>query len=105
MPDSHPAGVGAYQRKENQLYGMRIGQPLTFTVDALRGAAICGHIEEFSPATGSECSVVRADNPTGNFTKVAQLAPGMSVVVSVDTAARPEPSRVAHLDQGAPDLR
>ncbi|HEX2527878.1 MAG TPA: HlyD family secretion protein [Geminicoccus sp.] len=90
--------------KETQLYGMKVGQPASFTVDALRGAAMTGHIERFSPATGSEFTVIRPDNATGNFTKVAQrlpvriavdqgqplsdqLAPGMSVVVRVDTAA------------------
>jgi multidrug resistance efflux pump len=90
--------------KEDQLYGMRIGQPVSFTVDALQNARLAGRIERFSPATRSEFSVIRPDNATGNFTKVAQrlpvriainegqplagdLAPGMSVVVSVDKAA------------------
>jgi multidrug resistance efflux pump len=89
--------------KENQLSGMRVGQPVTFTVDAFRHARLTGRIEEFSPATGSEFSVLKADNATGNFTKIAQrvpvriaidedqplaadLVPGMSVVVSVDTS-------------------
>jgi multidrug resistance efflux pump len=95
--------------KETELYGMRIGQKATFTVDALRGAMLTGRIERFSPATGSEFAVLRPDNATGNFTKVAQrlpvriaidqgqeladqLAPGMSVVVRVDVAAAPEPA-------------
>lgn len=90
--------------KETQLPGMTIGQPVTFQVDALRGATMTGRIERFSPATGSEFAVIRADNATGNFTKVAQrlpvriaidpgqplaehLTPGMSVVVRIDTAA------------------
>jgi len=90
--------------KETQIPGMKMGQPVTFTVDALDHAQLNGHIERFSPAAGSEFSVIRTDNATGNFTKVAQripvrisidpgqplaarLAPGMSVVVSVDTAA------------------
>ncbi len=90
--------------KETQLSGMRVGQPVSFTVDALRHAKLSGHIERFSPAAGSEFSVIRPDNATGNFIKIAQrvpvriaidpgqplaerLTPGMSVVVSVDTAA------------------
>ncbi|WP_414471536.1 HlyD family secretion protein [Microvirga sp. M2] len=90
--------------KETQLAGMTVGQPVTFTVDALQHAELTGHIERFSPAAGSEFSVLRADNATGNFTKVAQrvpvriaidpnqplagsLAPGMSVIVSADTSA------------------
>jgi multidrug resistance efflux pump len=88
--------------KETQLAGMRVGLPVSFQVDALQGATLAGHIEQFSPATGSEFSVIRADNATGNFTKVAQrlpvriaidpgqplaarLTPGMSVVVNIDT--------------------
>ncbi len=90
--------------KETQLAGMRTGQPVSFTVDALRHALLTGTIERFSPAAGSEYSVIRPDNATGNFIKIAQrvpvriavdpgqplaerLAPGMSVVVSVDTSA------------------
>jgi multidrug resistance efflux pump len=92
--------------KETQLYGMKIGQPVTFTVDALRHAELKGHIEAFAPAAGSEFSVIKSDNATGNFTKITQrlsvriaidedqpdaahLAPGMSVVVRVDTNAEP----------------
>lgn len=90
--------------KETQLADMRTGQPVSFTVDALRHARLTGTIERFSPAAGSEFSVIRPDNATGNFIKIAQrvpvrivvdpgqplaerLAPGMSVVVSVDTSA------------------
>lgn len=93
--------------KETQLAGMKVGQPATFAVDALPDEPLRGHIERFSPATGSEFSVLKADNATGNFTKVAQrlpvriaidpgqrlanrLAPGMSVVVSIDTTASAE---------------
>jgi multidrug resistance efflux pump len=92
--------------KETQIAGMRPGQPVRFTVDGLAGAELSGRIERFSPATGSEFSVIRADNATGNFTKVAQrlpvritvddnqplaadLRPGMSVIVQIDTAAEP----------------
>lgn len=90
--------------KENQVHGMRVGQRATFKADAIPHVVFEGHIEGFSPATGSEFSVLKPDNATGNFTKVAQrlpvriridagqpgaamLAPGMSVVVSVDKDA------------------
>jgi multidrug resistance efflux pump len=89
--------------KETQLVGMRPGQAVTFTVDGLGHQAFRGHIERFAPATGSEFSVIKSDNATGNFTKIAQripvriaiepdqpltdrLVPGMSVVASVDLA-------------------
>ncbi|MDQ0319756.1 multidrug resistance efflux pump [Pararhizobium capsulatum DSM 1112] len=94
--------------KETQLDGMQIGQPVTFTVDALKGREVRGHIERFSPAAGSEFSIIKADNATGNFTKIAQrvgvrvsidpgqelserLSPGLSVIVRIDKSA--EPSR------------
>ena len=90
--------------KETQLAGMTAGQKVTFTVDALGRETFTGRIERFAPATGSEFSVIKADNATGNFTKVAQripvriaidteqplvtnrLVPGMSVIASVDLA-------------------
>lgn len=92
--------------KETQLDGMKIGQPVTFTVDAFKGSQLKGHIERFSPAAGSEFAVIKADNATGNFTKIAQrvgvrvsidpgqeladrLSPGLSVIVRIDKAADP----------------
>jgi multidrug resistance efflux pump len=92
--------------KETQMARVAIGQPASFVVDALDKARLTGHVERISPATGSEFSVIPPDNATGNFVKIAQripvyiaidpdqplstrLRPGMSVVVSVDTAAAP----------------
>ncbi|WP_422505511.1 HlyD family secretion protein [Stenotrophomonas sp. GZD-301] len=89
--------------KEGQTWKMRIGQAATFSVDAFDGQRLHGHIEQIAPATGSEFSVLRPDNASGNFTKVVQrlpiriaidpdqplakrLRPGMSVVVRVETA-------------------
>ncbi len=91
--------------KETQMANMRIGQAASFTVDALGGQRLRGRVQEISPATGSEFSVLPPDNATGNYVKIAQripvkigiegnadatrrLRPGMSVVVSVDTASR-----------------
>ncbi|EPL62756.1 HlyD family secretion protein [Stutzerimonas stutzeri] len=90
--------------KETQTANMRPGQPVIFEVDALNGARLTGRIERIAPATGSEFSLLRPDNATGNFTKVVQrlpvriaidpdqpllerLRPGLSVVTHVDTAA------------------
>ncbi|AJA08115.1 secretion protein HlyD family protein [Sphingopyxis fribergensis] len=88
--------------KEAQTGDMAIGQRARFTVDALGDAELTGRIENLSPAAGSEFAVLKADNATGNFVKVAQriavrikiddkqpmaarLRPGMSVEVHVDT--------------------
>lgn len=88
--------------KEAQTHNMAVGQAARFKVDALGSARLSGHVENMSPATGSEFAVLKADNATGNFVKVAQriavriridpnqplaarLRPGMSVELSVDT--------------------
>lgn len=67
--------------KENQMRDIRVGQPVEMAVDALGGATLKGHVELISPATGSEFAVIRPDNATGNFTKVAQRVP---VKISID---------------------
>ena len=89
--------------KETQTFAMRPGQTVEIEVDALDDARLTGRVERLAPATGSEFSVLRPDNATGNFTKVVQrvpvrisidpdqplakrLRPGLSVVTHVDTA-------------------
>ncbi|KGB56836.1 Secretion protein HlyD family protein precursor [Sphingopyxis sp. LC81] len=89
--------------KEAQTGNMAIGQRARFSVDALGGVELTGRIENLSPAAGSEFAVLKADNATGNFVKVAQriavrikiddkqpvaarLRPGMSVEVRIDTS-------------------
>lgn len=89
--------------KETQTANMQVGDPAHFTVDGANGIRLTGRVEEISPATGSEFSVLRPDNASGNFTKVVQrlpvriaiddnqpalgrLRPGMSVVTSVGPA-------------------
>ncbi|ENV47378.1 hypothetical protein P255_02087 [Acinetobacter brisouii CIP 110357] len=91
--------------KETQIANMQIGQKASFTVDALNHKKFTGRVEEISPAAGSEFSVLKTDNATGNFTKVVQriavkiaidpnqpelerLRPGMSVISSVDTSTQ-----------------
>lgn len=89
--------------KETQMAHVQLGQPVTFSVDALDDQKMRGRVQRISPATGSEFSLLPADNATGNFVKIAQripvritvepdqplakrLRPGMSVVVSIDTS-------------------
>ncbi len=91
--------------KEAQTARIAPGQPATIRVDALGGTELRGTVERLSPAAGSEFSVIRPDNATGNFVKVAQritvrialdtrdplyrrLSPGMSVEARVDTGLR-----------------
>ena len=89
--------------KEAQTADMAAGQKASFTVDALDGARLNGHVERLAPAAGSEFAVLKPDNATGNFVKVpqrigvrirvdpdqklaARLRPGMSVTVRIDTS-------------------
>jgi len=58
--------------KETQTAGMRPGMPAWITVDALSGQRFDAHIENVAPAAGSEFSVVKPDNGTGNFVKIPQ---------------------------------
>ncbi|MBD8595381.1 HlyD family secretion protein [Pseudomonas sp. CFBP 8758] len=105
--------------KETQMADVRIGQPVSFTVDALDHLRLRGHVQRISPATGSEFSLLQADNATGNFVKIAQripvritvdpdqdrahrLRPGMSVVVSIDTGYVVEQDRTDRPRDGAP---
>ncbi len=98
--------------KETQLAGMKVGQPVSITVDALNRKVLTGHVERFSPAAGQEFAVIKPDNATGNFTKIAQrigvrisvdpgqdrenlLAPGLSVEVRLDKAASVDRPRTA----------
>jgi multidrug resistance efflux pump len=86
--------------KEAQTAHMHPGAAATFSVDALGGAQFRGHVEQLSPAAGSEFSALKPDNATGNFVKVpqrigvrlfidpgqamfARLRPGMSVTARV----------------------
>jgi multidrug resistance efflux pump len=65
-------------------------------------------VESLAPAAGSEFAVLKPDNATGNFVKVAQrisvrirvdpgqplaerLRPGMSIEAEVDTSQGPQP--------------
>lgn len=90
--------------KETQIADMHIGQKAWFSVDGMKHQKFYGKVEQISPAAGSEFSVLKPDNATGNFTKVVQriavkiaidpnqqglenLRPGMSVVTSVDVAS------------------
>ena len=86
--------------KETQLTAIRDGQPADVTIDAFPGV-LHGTVESLGAATGSEFSLIPAQNATGNWVKVVQRVPvriklpdsaeatllktGMSAAVSVDT--------------------
>jgi membrane fusion protein (multidrug efflux system) len=91
--------------KETQMTNVRVGQKVRVTVDAFPDLVLTGHVEGWSPATGSAFALLVPDNATGNFTKVVQrmpvkivldanaasgalVRPGMSVETAIDTGAR-----------------
>lgn len=87
--------------KEVDLAGLRVGQKATVTLDSLPDIEWDATVGSISPATGSEFSVLPAQNATGNWVKVVQrvpvrliladrpgadiLRPGLTADVSIDT--------------------
>ena len=91
--------------KETELTDVRPGQPVKIEVDTYPNHKWTGTVESISPATGSEFSVLPAQNSTGNWVKVVQriavrisvdpadtalpLRAGMSTTVTIDTGRYP----------------
>jgi membrane fusion protein (multidrug efflux system) len=86
--------------KEKQLTDMRPGQPVNVKIDAYPGVKFKAHVESIGAGTGSEFSLLPAQNANGNWVKVTQRVPvrvafdghpskpmiaGLSAVVTVDT--------------------
>lgn len=87
--------------KETDLTHVKTGDPVEVTVDSYPGRVWQGRVESISPASGSEFSILPAQNASGNWVKVVQrltvrvrldhsadeplLRSGMSVVVDIDT--------------------
>ena len=87
--------------KETDLTYLRLGQSAEITIDTFPDLELHGRVVIISPATGSEFSLLPAQNSSGNWVKVVQrlkvvialenypkdipLAAGMSAEVKVDT--------------------
>jgi membrane fusion protein (multidrug efflux system) len=69
-----PAWVEA-NFKETDLNKMRVGQPAEVTFDAYPGLKLKGHVQSIGALTGSETSVLPAQNANGNWVKVTQRVP------------------------------
>lgn len=70
--------------KETQLNKMRVGQPAEITIDAYSGLTLKGHVASIGAGTGSEFSVLPAQNANGNWVKVTQRVP---VRLAIDEAS------------------
>jgi len=60
--------------KETQLREMKVGQPVTFEVDAT-GRKYKGKVDSFAGASGARFSLLPPENATGNYVKVVQRIP------------------------------
>lgn len=88
--------------KETDLTYVRVNQPVAIEIDTYPNEEWSGTVASITPATGSEFSLLPAQNSSGNWVKVVQrimvkielnkqenslpLAAGMSAEVSIDTA-------------------
>jgi membrane fusion protein, multidrug efflux system len=87
--------------KETDLAHMRVGQPAEITFDAYPELKVRGKVSSIGAGTGSEFSVLPAQNANGNWVKVTQRVPvriaitdkpkrtmiaGLSAHVRIDTA-------------------
>ena len=68
--------------KETDLGHIRAGQPAEVTLDAYPGLVLKGHVDSIGAGTGSEFSVLPAQNATGNWVKVVQRVP---VRIAIDS--------------------
>jgi membrane fusion protein (multidrug efflux system) len=70
--------------KETDLAKMQVGQRAKITFDAYPDIKLKGHVESIGAGTGSEFSVLPAQNATGNWVKVTQRVP---VRIAIDEAS------------------
>jgi membrane fusion protein (multidrug efflux system) len=70
--------------KETDLADMQLGQPAMIEFDAYPDLALKGHVALIGAGTGSEFSVLPAQNATGNWVKVTQRVP---VRIAIDEAS------------------
>lgn len=89
--------------KETDLNHMAVGQPAEIGLDAYPGLTVHGHVASIGAGTGSQFSVLPAQNASGNWVKVTQRVPvriaidgkparamiaGLSADVKIDTKSR-----------------
>ncbi len=104
--------------KEDQLAHMQPGQEASIKIDSYPGRRFRGLVASVSPGTGSQFSLLPAENATGNWVKVVQRLPvrievlpadrdvamhvGLSATVDVDTRWQRHLFGAASLEPPAP---
>src|SRR6185437_1555083 len=87
--------------KETQLERMKAGEPADVTVDTYPGVVFHGSVDSIGAATGSEFSLIPAQNATGNWVKVVQRVPvRIKVPANADTPLRTGMSATVTVDTG-----
>ncbi|AIL65735.1 Multidrug export protein EmrA [Rickettsiales bacterium Ac37b] len=87
--------------KETEIANVKLGQKVEISVDTYPDLKLKGVVESITPATGSDLSILPAQNSSGNWIKVVQrimvkilltnytgtplLASGMSTTVTINT--------------------
>jgi membrane fusion protein, multidrug efflux system len=87
--------------KETDITFLRIGQPVSISVDTFPDRTWQGEVAAISPGTGAEFAILPPQNASGNWVKVVQRVPvriafsggqstdvlraGMSAIVKIDT--------------------
>src|SRR3954454_19621172 len=87
--------------KETDITHLRVGQPVSISVDTFPGRSFRGTVAAVSPGTGAQFAILPPQNASGNWVKVVQRVPiriefapgedvrdlraGMSVNVDIDT--------------------
>jgi len=87
--------------KESDITHVKVGNPVTFTVDTYPGKRWKGSVCSISPSSGAEFAILPPQNSSGNWVKVVQRIPvrvcierkpddpelrsGMSTIVEIDT--------------------
>jgi len=107
--------------KENDITYLRIGQKAAIAVDSFPDRSFTGTVQSVSPGTGSQFSILPAQNATGNWVKVVQRVPvrivfdkdqdtsllrsGMSANVEIDTRHSRRPFSKAAAADATPNRR
>jgi membrane fusion protein (multidrug efflux system) len=78
--------------KETDLAKMKVGQPAEIRFDAYPGLKLKGRVASIGAGTGSEFSVLPAQNASGNWVKVTQRVP-----VRIEILEKPKRQMIAGL--------
>src|SRR2546421_356858 len=99
IDDTKPRGDA--NPKKTHITHLRVGQPVSISVDTFPGRTFHGKVAAVSPGTGAQFAILPPQNASGNWVKVVQRVPvriefapaedlrdlraGMSVNVDIDT--------------------